>query len=331
MGKTKELRRQLKQEKVREGFESMGYKVTQWFIDPSKNTCLFILVRNDVNNIEFVCLIPSNFHLPCNDGLYVYADEVNTPDVDDAISMWNECHLDKLFIRIHDKVVIRMSKHDHTVYTCMTERPSEDEIDTLARYANEMTVLVDEMEKISEASSEEKGSYIVPEKNPFDVLLDGGSFEKAKPVKVEDVQPCVLVEYNGYTLGQALPVMEFIEFFNRKDSHENINIIAHDTKTIYDFQTSYIKKLFTEALANMDSFKETVKSSYDDYLKNLDEASRSFNTIQAILEKNSGTSRVNDIASRANATLRILLDEQIEKRDKMIGLLETIRRVFGEV
>ena len=255
---------------------------------------------------------------------------MNTPDVDDAISMWNECNLEKLLIKIHDKVIIRLSKTDYSVYTCKDERPDEDELDTLARYANEMTVLNDEMDKISEASSEGRPSYI-QDKNPFDILLDGGSFEKVQSNRVEDIQPCVLVEYNGYTLGQAVPVIEFMDFFNRKDVNENINIIAQNTKTIYEFQTEYIKKLFEEALENLESFTESIKTSYEEYSKNLEESQKDFNTIQAILEKNASTVKVNDIATKANNTLRILLDEQIEKRDKMIGLLETVRKVFGEL
>lgn len=327
MGKTKEYRRQLKQSKIIEGFESAGYKISQWYIDPIKNSCVFIIVRNITNNIEFVCLIPHNFHLPCTDGIYIYEDDLNTPDVDDAISMWNECNLEKMLIKIHDKVIIRLSKTDYTVYTCKDERPDEDELDTLARYANEMTVLNDEMDKISEASSEGH----IHDKNPFDVLLDGGSFEKVQSNRVEDVQPCVLVEYNGYTLGQAVPVIDFMDFFNRKDVNENINVIAQCTKIIYEFQTGYIKKLFEEALQNLESFTESIKTSYEEYSKNLEDSQKDFNTIQAILEKNASTVKVNDIATKANNTLRVLLDEQIEKRDKMIGLLETVRKVFGEL
>lgn len=326
MGKSKEFRRQLKHKKVLEGFESAGYSITQWYVDPVKNSCLFILVRNNINNIEFICLIPQNFYLPYNDGIFLYEDDYNTPDVEDSISMWNECDLEKLFIQIHNKVIIRTSKNDYVVYTCKEEKPNDDEIDTLARYANEMSVLNDELDKISE----DDAKYIT-QKNPFDVLLDGGSFEKVQSSRIEDVQPCVLVDYNGYTLGQAMPVMDFIEFFNQNEIKENINIIAKRTKTIHDFQTEHIKKSFEEAFSFLTSFKESIQASYNAYIENLKDSQKDFNTIQTILEKNNSSTKINDIASRANKTLRILLDEQIEKRDNMISLLHTIKNVFGEI
>lgn len=332
MAKNKEFRRPLKSEKVKEGFESYGYTITQWYVDPIKNSCLFISVRNNINNIEFICLIPSIYHLPYNNGIYVYEDAVHTPDVDDAISMWNECALDRLFIKIFNKVIIRMSKTDYRVYTCKDERPDEGELDTLTRYANEMSVLNEEITKIEEASGETI-TFIAPERNPFDVLLDGGTVDKVESKRVEDVQPCILTEYIGYTLGQAIPVMGFVDFFNEKknDVQNNINIIAQYTKTIYQFQSDYIKSLYEEAISNLKSFTNSVESSYSEYRTNLDDSSKDFNTLQTILEKNSSTMRVNDITVRANNTLRTLLDEQIEKRDKMIGLLDTIRRVFGEI
>jgi len=329
MGKSKELRRQLKREKVIEGFESSGYEVIEWYIDHAKNCCVFLTVRNLANNIEFLCTIPSNFYLSSSEGVYVFEDMVNTPDVDDAISLWNECGLEKLFLRIQDKVIVRNGRHDYTVYTCRAERPDEGDLDTLERYANEMSVLNDEM--LKQEGSEKSTKVVIDKRNPFDILLDGGSFTKVPSKRIEDVQPSILIEYNGYTLGQAIPVVEFLEFFNRDNVGDNINRIAKDVKTIYDFQNDHIKKLFDEAITSLENFTESVKSSYEEYTQSVDTAGKDFDTIQAILEKNTGSIRTNDIANRAHTTLRTLLMEQIEKRDAIIGFLDQIRVTFGEL
>lgn len=329
MGKTKELRRQLKKEKVIDGFESAGYTIIDWYIDPMKNSCTFVTVKNNVNNIEFLCTIPQNLHLSCNEGYYVFEEQEHSPDVDDAISMWNECQVDEMFLKIHNKIILKKGKGEYMVYSYSIDRPTEEDIDTLERYANEMSVLNDEMLKVE--GGDQGVSIIVNNRNPFDILLDGGEFEKVQTKRIEEIQPCILVDYNGYTMGQGVPVIDFMTFFNRDDMKENINVIAKNVKTIYDFQNSYIEKLFSDAIVHLNKFTESLESSYKKYKEDIESSSKDFSTLQTLLEKNNGGVKMNDICARAHETLRTLLMHQIEKRDNIIGLLDQVRKTFGEI
>lgn len=319
--KTKGNKKPISKNKLEEGFKSAGYSVKQYYIDNIKNSVPFIQVQNDINRIQFLCKIPSYVYLYSEEGIYILEDENVSPDSFDAMKLWNECSVKNICIHIFQKIIV-----EGTVYSCFDERPEIDQISILERCANEMSVVHEDLndKNISNGLSHVEFENI----NSFDVLMDGGSFNKTKPILVEDALPSILVKFNGYCMGQAFPTIEFSKFFEEKDISRNIEWLTNDTKEIHHFQNNYIFKTFDDSINILEKFKQDIIKSKQNYEESIQTSKSSFLIIKDILSKpNLPISYMKD----AYSNLGLLLFEGIERRDKILLLLESIKNSFHEI
>lgn len=315
----REVKISLKRNKIIEGFDSCGYDITKWFIDFRKSSCDFFVVRSRNNMVEFLCTIPSTYSLAIDNGTYLIDCE-NTPDIEAAVSMWNECDLQNLFIKIVDKYVVKI-ENEYRIYTEYSGESSQT--NELDKYANELNVIKDD-----DSNSDVKA---VISKNPFDILMYGGTLEKVPQKRIDELQPCILTDYVGYTLGQAIPIMDFLDFFNNDDLSSNLKNLTIDVKEIYKFQSSYIENLYVDAIKILKEFTKKVEENYNKYTTDNENCSNEFHKLLNIINAPGTNSKSNNIKNQASNILNELLNTQIEKRDSQIQFLQSIVNAFSEI
>lgn len=298
----------IKKSKVVAGFENLQYSVSQWFIDSTKGNCLWFTVKSTVNNIEFLCILPNTINLIVDSGVYV-SESIASEDLQNLMTMWNECPLSNLFIKVMGRYIIK------TGNTYMVYEEGVNNLSKIDEYINTADM---------EASGSEP-NIIVTEKNPFDMLMMNEEIPKT-PQKRIDTQPCILVDYEGYSLGQGIPIRNFVDFFNKKQVSENIQNLCIDVKSINDFQNMYIDKLYKTAISTCEDFLNTIKKNYSDLQKNNEDTLYQFKKLQTILQSNKTGIRENAIG-----ILQELLHSETTRRTETIEFLQTIISTFSRV
>lgn len=298
----------IKKQKVVDGFSNLDYQITQWFIDSVRGNCIWFVVRSNVNYIEFLCTVPPTLHLVVDSGTYVQETPA-TEDLQNLTSMWNECDLQNLFIKTSSKFIIKTG-NSYIVY-----EPSTSKLSEIDEYINTADL---------EASGSEP-NIIMENKNPFDMLMMGEQIPKTTHNRVE-IQPCVLVDYEGYSLGQAIPVRNFVDFFNKKQVGENSTLLCEDVKKILDFQGLYIDKLYKSAISTLEDFLKTVQKNYSDLQKNSTDNLNQYKKLQSIILSNKSGIRENAVG-----ILHELLKKQTLQYTETVEFLQFVESAFSRV
>lgn len=329
--KTKDKRRQIKREKIVDALSKANYSVQDWFIDLSTNSCLFFHVRNDINNLDMICYIPQNILLVADTGSYLTKIDP-TPDFESAQSVWNECPLETLSIFIHDGLIVKRPGSIWEYYNITKERPRTNDLEMIHQLSSEMTALNEDIVEIVENSGSEKTAIeiVTDEINPFDILIDGGDVKVEESRRVEECQPTVLINYKGFTYGQAIPFINIIDFMNSIKGFEVT--LSNKSKQILEYQNAKIKRNGEEAVEILEKFLESLKGSLKEWDDEWASSSELLNRIQSILETSYKKGyNMNDVPTRANQALKETQEKLIEKRDNLLGFLVHVKGLFGEV
>lgn len=328
--KTKDKRRQIKREKIVDALSKGHYSVQDWFIDLSTNGCLFFHVRNDINNLDMICYIPNNILLVADTGSYLTKIDP-TPDFQAAQSIWNECPLDTLAVFIHDGLIIKKPGSLWEYYNITKDRPRTSDLEMIHQLSSEMTALNEDIVEIVENSGEKAAIEIVTDEiNPFDILIDGGDVKIEESRRVEECQPTVLINYKGFTYGQAIPFVNIIDFMNSIKGYEVT--LSNNSKQILDYQSTKIKKNGGEAVEILEKFLESLKGSLKEWDDEWASSSELLNRIQSILETSYKKGyNMNDVPTRANQALKETQEKLLTKRDNLLGFLIHVKELFGEV
>jgi hypothetical protein len=326
MGKT-DKKRQIKREKIVDALSRAHYSIQDWFIDLSTNSCLFFLVRNEINNLDMLCYVPANILMVADTGSYVEKIDP-TPDFESSISVWNECTSQTFAIFIQNGLIIKRSGSIWDSYSVTKDKPRSGDIEMIHQISSEMTALnEDVVEIVDEKSAIE---IVTDDINPFDVLIDGGDIKIEESKRCEDCQPTILINYKGFTYGQTIPFVNIIDLMNSLKGYEVT--LAKNSKDILEYQSQKIKANGKEALEILKKFTESLESSLKEWDDEWTSSSELLNRIQTILEKAySGKHPMNDIPSRANLALKETQEKLIERRDNLLGLLIHTKEVFSEV
>lgn len=328
--KTKDKRRQIKREKIVEALSKANYSILEWYIDLSTNSCMFFHVRNDVNNLDMVCYIPQNILLVADTGSYLTKIDP-TPDFQSVQSVWNECPQETLSVFIHDGVILKRPGSIWNYYNISKERPRVGDLEMIHQLSSEMTALNEDIVEIVDGSNDRSAIEIVADEiNPFDILIDGGDVKVEESKRVEECQPTVLINYKGFTYGQALPFVNIIDFMNSIKGYEVT--LSNNSKQILEYQNAKIKRNGEEAIEILAKFLESMKVSMKEWDDEWASSSELLNRIQSILETSYKKGHnVNDVSVRANQALKETQEKLIEKRDNLLGFLAHVKELFGEV
>lgn len=316
-----EKKRQIKKEKIVKTLEEAKYSVIEWYIDTS-NIVYAFLVRNDINNIDFICYLPENILMTSDIGQYCYP--VESPDFTMAMNMWNEISLDHIAVKVYGGLLLKYDKQWDT-FMVSQDKKSGSEIENIASNfigLDETAVVV---------SNTNPPVEIIEEKpNPFDLLLDGADYKPSGAnARVEDSQPCVLVNYKGFTYGQGIPLINIMTFMNDLKGFEIK--LAKTNKEILQYQSAKIKTAGNEAVQLLGKFKENIEKSIKEWEDQWNSSTELLSRIQSILEKSQGTKSINDIQTKAGIALRETTEQIITKRDALLALLVTCKEVFHQV
>jgi hypothetical protein len=315
-----EKKRQIKKEKIIKTLEEAKYSVIEWYIDTS-NIVYAFLVRNDINNIDFLCYLPENILMTSDIGQYCYPTE--SPDFDMAKNLWNEISLDHLAVKVYGGLLLKYDK-EWDSFIVSQDKKSGTEIENIASNfigLDETSVVV----------STKPAVEIVEDKpNPFDMLLDGVDYKPSGVnSRVEDSQPSILVNYKGFTYGQAIPLVNIMSFMNDLKGFEVK--LAKMNKDILQYQASKIRTAGTEAVQLLGKFKENLEKSLKDWESEWTSSTELLSRVQSILEKSQGTKTINDIQTKAGIALKETTEQIISKRDSLLALLTTCKEVFHQV
>lgn len=326
MGKI-DKKRQIKREKIIDALSKAHYSVQDWLIDLSTNSCSFFIVRNDMNNLDMLCYIPSNILMVADNGSYITQIDP-TPDFDSAISVWNECSLSTFAIFIQNGLIIKKTGSLWDSYSLTKDKPRTSDLELINHLSTEMTALNEDIVEIVE---EKPAIEIVTDDiNPFDVLLDGGDIHIEESKRVEDCQPTILINYKGFSYGQAVPVVNIIDLMNSLKGFEVT--LSKNSKILLEYQAQKIKTNGKEALDILKKFTESLEHSLNVWQDKWESSSGLLNRIQSILEKAySGKQHMNDIPTRTNTALKETQEQIIEHRDNLLGLLINVKEVFSEI
>jgi len=316
-------KRQIKREKIVDAITKANYSVQNWFIDLSTNSCPYFIVRNDINNLDMVCYIPSNILLVSDAGDYITKIDP-TPDFTAAISLWNECPLEEFAIFVNNGLIIKRSGKIFESYLITTEKPIKSDIELIS-YTQVNALNEEVVEIVDDKSAIE---IVTDEVNPFDILMDGGDIKVESTKRVEDCQPSILINYKGFTYGQTMPLINAVDFTNSIKGFEIT--LAKKTNQILTFQSVKMQSSADEALQLLKKFEESLQKSCNDWKEEWTVKSEMLNRIQSILEK-SYSKNTSDTSTRASAALKETLEKLIERRDNLIGLLIHVKSVFNQV
>lgn len=318
-------KRQIKKEKIISTLASANYSVVQWFIDSSNIVSAF-QIRNDLNNLDLVCFIPDNILLTVDNGLYL--TKMSSPDFDQAINLWNELSLSDLktiAIQVHNGIIFKRDSTTFECYSTSTEKRSTSDIDEIA--TNFIGLDESNVKIIASGSS---SINVIGQQNPFDIVLDGGDFiaENANN-RVEDTHPSILINYKGFTFGQAVPLVNIKVLMDQLVGFELKLAKWHEE--IAKYQTVKIKTSGEEAIQLLTNFTELLKKSLKEWDIQWDSSADKLARIQNVLEQANKTKISSDISKKANVALKETIEQLITKRDNIIGLLTSCKEVFHQI
>lgn len=320
----KGTKRQIKREKIVDALTQANYSVQNWIIDLQTNSCPYFVIRNNINNLDLLCSVPSNILLVADSGSYITKIEP-TPDYALAISIWNECPVESFAIFVNGGVIIKKAAKEFDSFILTKEKPIKSDVELIAyseahSYNDDVVEVVDNQESFAE--------IITDEINPFDILLDGGDVKIESAKRVEDCQPSFLINYKGFTYGQALPIINIIEFMNQKKGYEVI--LSKKTNELLTWQALKMQTSAEEALQLLKKFEEALQKSCEDWKTEWATKSEMLNRIQSILEK-SHSKQINDTSTRAGIALKETIEELISRRDNLLGLLIHVKSIFNQI
>jgi len=326
--KTKDKRRQIKKEKIVEALSKAHYSVKDWYIDISNNTSTFFHVRNDINNLDMVCFIPSNIMLLVDTGSYLNKIEP-TPDFMAAQSLWNECQLSSFAIFVHDGLIVKRPGSLWEYYSIAKDRPRTGDLEIIQQLSSEIEVLNEDVVEIVD-TDKSAIEIITDEINPFDVLIDGGDVKIEESKRIEECQPTILLNYKGFTYGQTFPVVNIVDFMNNIKGYEVK--LSGDTKQLLEYGNGKIKKAGEEAAQILEKFLESLKTSLKEWDDEWTYSVELLHRIQSILETSYKKGyNINDVSTKANTALKETTEKLLQKRDNLISLLFHIKEIFGEI
>ena len=316
-------KRQIKKEKIQSTLADAKYSVREWYIDTS-NIVYAFLVRNDVNNIEFVCYIPENILMTVDNGLY--CTETESPDFTLATQMWNEIGMDFIAVKVFGGMLFKYEK-DWVCFSVSQDKQKGQNNNDIEQLSANFIALDESTATIVT----DNPAVEIAETNPFDTILDGGDYKIQGPVneRVEDSQPCILVNYKGFTYGQAVPSINIMTFMNELKGFEIK--LSKMNKEILQYQYAKIKTSSTEALGLLKRFTESLDKSVKDWEAQWQGCSDLLSRVHMMLEQSKETKTMNDMNTKANNSLRETTEFIIAKRDALLALLNTCRDVFSQV
>jgi len=324
--KTKDKRRQIKREKIVDALKKAHYSVQEWYIDLSSNSCLFFLVRNDVNNLDMLCYIPANILMVADTGSYVTKID-DGPDFEATKSVWNECPSETLAIIIQDGMIIKRPGIIWEYYNVTKEKPRTGDLEMIHQLSNEITALNEDV--VTPVENKIAIEIVTDEISPFDVLIDGGDIQVNESHRVEECQPTILINYKGFTYGQAIPFVNIIDLMNGIKGYELT--LAKNSYQILEYQNHKIKSNGAEALEILKKFTESIETSLKEWDDEWASKSEFLNRIQSVLEEVYKRKYVNDVPKKANMALKATKEKLMEKRDNLLGFLLHVKEIFGEV
>lgn len=318
----KDQKRQIKKEKIIETFKSANYSIINWYINTS-NIVLACLVRNDINNIDFICYIPSNILMTVENG--IYCTKMSSPDFDQSIQMWNEIKLESIAVQVFRGIIFKKDKEWECYSTSSEKKSTEtDSIDTNYIGLDESNA------KVVKPETSVQIEIVGVKENPFDVILDGGDYKaNGMNSRVEDSQPSVLINYKGFTYGQAVSLVNIMTFTNSIKGFELK--LAEWNKEILTFQFAKIKQNGTEAVQLITKFKESLEKSLKEWNDEWETSTELLSRVQNVLELSYEKKNVNDMSTKANTALRETTEKILSKRDSLLGLLTTCLQLFHQV
>lgn len=322
MGAT-DRKRQIKQTLITKALKEADYSVIQWYID-SSNTVRAFQVRNTLNNIDFLAFTPSNIIMASEIG--VYLSKTTSPDMDRAVSMWNDLAHDSLAIIVDNGLILRTDK----TIECFTITPDKRLVNCLDDIAGEFDGL-EETNIVVPAGQLDSGIKIVGQINPFDRILDGDDYvpPEGTNTRLEDCQPSILVNYRGFTNGQAVPLVSIVQLMNGLAGFEKQ--LAKQSAEITAFQIIKVKTNGEEAVLLLTTFLDTLKKTlkgFDDDVKSWAELQ---GKVQSLLEKASGSKTGAEVYKKAHSTLQATNEQFIGRRDNLLALLGTCKELFHQV
>ena len=269
---------------------------------------------------------PSNILLIADTGSYVTKIDP-TPDFMASKSVWNECTSETLAVFIQDGLVIKRPGSIWEFYSVTKDKPRSGDLEMIHQLSNEMTALNEDIVEIVEDKTAIE--IVTDEINPFDVLIDGGDVKIEESRRVEDCQPTVLINYKGFTFGQAVPFVNIIEFMNSIKGFEVK--LSKTSKTIIEYQNAKIKTNGKDAVDVLEKFLESLKTSLKEWDEEWESSSQLLNRIQSILEKSyTKNTGMNDISQRANGALKETQESLLERRDNLLSLLLHVKELYSE-
>lgn len=315
-----EHKRQLKMEKIISTLAASKYSVIEWYLN-SNNTVIAFLVRNILNYIDFICYIPDNVLLTVENGLY--CTKISSPDFDLAKKMWDEISLDHIAIKVSNGIIFKKDKIWEEFVLSPDKKSATDleEVVSTSIGLDETNIKV-----VTENPSVE----IVGDKlNPFDIILDGGDYKpKTISSRIEESQPNILINYKGFTYGQAVPFVNF-KIFTNDLALFHIKL-AKMNKEILNYQSVKVKTCANDALTVLNTFKESLEKSIKEWDDQWSNSSELLGRIQTILEK-STTKKGDEFQTKANTALKETIEQLLQKRDSLIGILMNCKEIFHQI
>ena len=331
MGQDK--KRQIKKEKIISALASAKYSIIQWFID-SANMVSAFQVRNDLNNLDIICTIPDNILMTVDNGLYL--TKMSSPDFDQSINLWNELTLTDLktyAIQVNNGLILKRDSTTWETYSTSTEKRAESDIDEIA--SNFIGLDESNVKIISSGAS---SVQIIGQQNPFDIILDGGDYiAENVNSRVEDCHPSILINYKGFTYGQAVPLINIKVFMDQLKKQEDIKDQAFEVKLakwheeIAKYQSVKIKTSGEEAIQLLTNFTESLKKTLKEWDTQWESSSEKLSRIQNVLEQANKTKVSSDIVKKAHTALKETIEQLLSKRDATIGLLSSCKEVFHQI
>jgi len=319
-------KRQIKKEKIVDSLKSANYSVIDWYMDNS-NVVYAFLVRNDMNNIDFICYIPANILLTVDSGSYLTEQE--SPDFDAAIGLWKDLPLESYAIIVHNGVLFKIDNEEPIEkYSISKEKHGGTEID---EFTADFDGLDESNIKVVASEGTSPNVKVVGGQNPFDIILDGGDYKAADGVnsKIEDCQPSILVNYKGFTYGQVIPLVNVVTFMNNLSGFEIK--MANWNREILNYQKIKIKTSADEAVALLTTFNDSLKKSIQDWEDHCKTCFELLSKIQNMLEFTKNTKTVGEISKKANIALNQTNEQFIQRRDALIGLLTNCKQIFHQI
>jgi hypothetical protein len=241
--------------------------------------------------------------------------------------------LKTIAIQVHNGIIFKRDATTFESYSTSTEKRSGSDIDEIATNF----IGLDES-NVKIISSGNSSVNVIGQQNPFDIVLDGGDYvaENANS-RVEDTHPSILINYKGFTFGQAVPLVNikvFLDHFQPEKVSELQRFeikLAKWHEEIAKYQTVKIKTSGEEALQLLTNFTDSLKKSLKEWDVQWESSSEKLSRIQNVLEQANKTKISSDISKKANVALKETIEQLLTKRDNIIGLLTSCKEVFHQI